>query len=190
MAPRRHLVLACLVLASSVLAAPSPSVDRTHSLMEPAHPVPASPRLRHPYLGGTQLSRLVSPRTAIVLLPATMLAMAFAVPDALAQLLLQVICFFGSLFEPFEPLLPDKGLLRTLVKTVKDAKRAWYTKQGLPDPSDTSFIDDDDDDDDDDVPPPSDDKAEAAPADEPAGGASSAVSETELDTDEADAAEH
>lgn len=136
-----------------------PEIDRVHKIMEPAHPKPVAPRLKSPVAPGL---RLVTPRNALMVTPAALVALAFAAPDLLARLLLQVVCFFGSLIEPFDPLLPQKGLLRTLVTTVKSAKRAWYIKQGLPDPSDTSFMDDDDDEDDD--MPTSSAKAEASDA--------------------------
>ena len=160
--------------------------DAVHRLMEPAHPVPKAPRLKSPYGGGGLVGRVLSPRTALLAVPASMVAMAFTAPDMLAKLLLHIYCFFASLIEPFDPLvraalfinahhleprvcvplslcqttharsylcchllqLPDKGPLRTMVKTVKGLKRQWYRKQGLPDPGDTSFMDDDDDEDD------------------------------------------
>ena len=146
---------ACLLACSHAMPQANKGADRVHRLMEPAHPKPAAPRLKNP----TAVGHLITPGKALMLMPAALVAMAFAAPDMLARLVLQVICFFGSLIEPFDPLLPEKGLLRTLVTTVKSAKRAWYIKQGLPDPSDTSFMDDDDDDDDDVA-------ASAKPADE------------------------
>ena len=145
-----RLVIAACFLASA-RAMPQfggPDIDRVHKIMEPSHPVPKAPRLKNPAATGL---RLVTPQNVLMVTPAALVALAFAAPDVLARILLQVVCFFGSLIEPFDPLLPQKGLLRTLVTTVKSAKRAWYIKQGLPDPGDTSFMDDDDDDDDDEV---------------------------------------
>ena len=68
-------------------------------------------------------------------------------PDVLASLLLQLVCYVGSLFEPFDSLLPQHGLLRSLVNTVKDAKRAYNVKHGIPSIDDQQFFDEDDDED-------------------------------------------
>lgn len=65
----------------------------------------------------------------------------------LASLLLQLICYVGSLFEPFDSLLPEHGLLRSLVNTVKDAKRAYNVKHGIPSIDDQQFFDEDEDED-------------------------------------------
>ena len=157
---RVALSAACLLACAHAM--PSKGVDRVHTLMEPAHPVPAAPRLKNPVAP----PGLLTPQKAVLLLPAAFVGLAVAAPDLLARLLLQLICFFGSLIEPFDPLLPQTGLLRTIVTTVKSAKRAWYIKQGLPDPNDTSFMDDDDDDDDDDV----DSSAKASAADDDGAG--------------------
>ena len=160
----RLAVMACAVACARAAPPARGGVDSVHRLMEPAHPVPKAPRLKSP----VSPPGLVTARGLVLLMPAALAAMAVGAPDMLARLLLQVICFIGSLIEPLDPLLPQKGLLRTLVTTVKSAKKAWYVKQGLPDPSDTSFMDDDDDDDDDDPPPKKPDDAvdEASSADD------------------------
>ena len=113
------LAAALLLLTECVSAAP-PSVDRSHAFMEPAQPKPRSPRLKSPYGGGTDghsgvmvsLSRLVTPQRTLIMLPAVWAAMVMLRPDLLARLLLQLICYLGSLFEPFDGLLPQHGLLR------------------------------------------------------------------------------
>ena len=112
-------------------------------LLCPNRQVPKAPRLKVPYANGPAL---LSPRTAVMLLPAGMVAMAFAAPGLLAKLLLQVICYFGSLIEPFDSLLPENGVLRAMVTTVKDAKRNWHKKMGIPYLEDTGFLDEDDED--------------------------------------------
>ena len=76
--------------------------------------------------------------------------------------------------------LPDKGPLRTMVKTVKQLKRQWYLKAGLPDPGDTSFMDDDDDE---------DDFVSAAEAKEKAEAEKAEAGDEEKDGSEADSAE-
>ena len=58
------------------------------------------------------LSRLVTPQRTLIMLPAVWAAMVMLRPDLLARLLLQLICYLGSLFEPFDGLLPQHGLLR------------------------------------------------------------------------------
>ena len=86
-------------------------VDAVHRLMEPAHPVPKAPRLKSPYGGGGLVGRVLSPRTALLAVPASMVAMAFTAPDMLAKLLLHIYCFFASLIEPFDPLVRAAFLL-------------------------------------------------------------------------------
>ena len=155
--------LAVVALASSALlvAAAPDAVDSVHRLMEPALSGPRAPRLRRPYPGGsiqgqregvlTSIGRLVRPQTALVMLPAGAIALALAAPEVLARLLVQLICFIGSLLEPFEMLLPEKGLVRSLVSTVQAAKKAYNVKHGLVTIDDAQFFDDDDDDDDDEL---------------------------------------
>ena len=108
---RVALLLACFAPCRGMPQASS--VDNVHSLMEPALKVPKPPRLKNPVAPGLAL---LTPGKALMVLPAALVALGVAAPDLLARLLLQVICFFGSLIEPFDPLLPQKGLLRTLVR--------------------------------------------------------------------------
>mmetsp|Transcript_39947 Transcript_39947/g.105559 ORF Transcript_39947/g.105559 Transcript_39947/m.105559 type:complete len:190 (+) Transcript_39947:110-679(+) len=131
-----QLVLLCLPLASA-----APSVDAVHSLMEAAIERPKLPRLRIP---GRGIGALVTPKNAAVLLPAVLGGMAIAVPDALAGLLVQLICFFGSLFEPFDSVLPERGLLRSMVNTVQRAKKAYNVKHGLVQIDEQQFFDEED----------------------------------------------
>ena len=114
-----------VALAVALLRSTSavPAVDHVHSLMEPAQPKPRAPRLKSPYGGNpadrsalVSLSRLVTPKTTLMVLPAVCVGMAAVCPDVLARLLMHVICFFGSLFEPFDSVLPQHGLLRSLVR--------------------------------------------------------------------------
>ena len=179
-------VAGALMLLVGLASAAPPTVDSAHSLMEPAQPKPRSPRLKSPYGGNfgqdgmiISLSRLVTPKRTLMMLPAVCVGMAAVCPDVLARVLMQLICYFGSLFEPFDGLLPQHGLLRTLVNTVKDAKRAYNVKHGIPSIDDAQFFDDDDDDDDevqakdddssssdatDDAEPEEDDEGDAAAA--------------------------
>ena len=114
-----------VALAVALLRSTSavPAVDHVHSLMEPAQPKPRAPRLKSPYGGNpadrsalVSLSRLVTPKTTLMVLPAVCVGMAAVCPDVLARLLMHVICFFGSLFEPFDGVLPQQGVLRSLVR--------------------------------------------------------------------------
>ena len=43
----------------------------------------------------------------------------------------QVLCFLGSLFEPFDTVLPAKHPLRFFVDQVQHARRAFEVKHGL-----------------------------------------------------------
>jgi hypothetical protein len=68
-------------------------------------------------------------------------------PGLLARASLQFLCFIGSLLEPLDTVLPEKGIARALVSTVQQAKKAYNAKHGLPDEvEDTSFFDEFDED--------------------------------------------
>ena len=101
----------CIACSSAMPQAGGSGVDAVHRLMEPAHPVPKAPRLKSPYGGGGLVGRVLSPRTALLAVPASMVAMAFTAPDMLAKLLLHIYCFFASLIEPFDPLVRAAFLL-------------------------------------------------------------------------------
>ena len=110
--------------------------------MEAAIERPKLPHLRIPNRGG--LSALLSPKRAVIVLPAVLGGMAVACPDVLTALLVQLICYLGSLFEPFDSVLPEKGLLRSLVTTVQRAKKAYNVKYGLVTIDEQQFFDEED----------------------------------------------
>lgn len=131
-----------MLLATAVSSAP---VDSVHRHMEPAMDLPRSPRLRSPLpQGGLSGALALTPQRAAVLLPAAIGGMAIACPDLLAKVLVQLICFIGSLLEPFDMILPAKGLLRTMVTTVQRAKKAYNVKHGLVSIDEQQFFDDED----------------------------------------------
>jgi hypothetical protein len=121
------------LLCASALVHALPAADRVHNLMEAAHPKPRAPRLNIPYAP----SGLITARSALIALPAALGGMAVLWPDTLARLLIQVLCYIGSLLEPFDSLLPETGVFRSLVNTVKQAKRAYNVKHGIPSASPT-----------------------------------------------------
>lgn len=92
------------------------------------------------------MTRLLSPKSLPALLPAVLGGMAVACPDVLARILLQLVCYLGSLLEPFDTVLPEKGLMRSLVTTVQRAKKAYNVKHGLVTIEDGQFFDEEDDD--------------------------------------------
>ena len=140
MQSRATIAAAAVLMAAAAAAHP---VDAAHKLMEPSHPVPRSPHVRLPY---ERVGKLVTPRNALLLTPAALGGMAVLCPDVLARLLVQVLCFFGSLIEPFDTLLPKEGPVRALVTTVKQAKRAYNIKHGIPSLDDQQFFEDEDED--------------------------------------------
>ena len=138
-------------------------IDGAHRLMEAALEPARLPRLRVPGRG-VGLAALASPRNVAVLVPAVLGSMAVACPDVLANFLVQLICFFGSLFEPFDSVLPERGFLRAIVTTVQRAKKAYNVKHGLVQIDEQQFFDDEDTDHfDDDVDA---DEMDAEPAEE------------------------
>ena len=186
-----------VLIALCAAAAAPPSVDSVHGLMERAHPRPRAPRLRNPAGAAasaagragvlTLVGRAVTPRRALAVLPAALIGMAIACPDLLAQLLLQVVCFVGSLFEPYETFLPEGSLLLSFAKSVKAMKKAYAVKHGLPSIDDQHFFDDDDDDEDEALAAASDALAAAEAADD--GGSSgdgSSSSSDDVDDDAGD----
>uniref|UniRef100_A0A7S2G2I5 Uncharacterized protein n=1 Tax=Haptolina brevifila TaxID=156173 RepID=A0A7S2G2I5_9EUKA len=131
-----------VLLVASAACAP---IDSVHSLMEPAPPMPKKPWVRRPVIDGKPAARLaISPRNAMLLLPAAVGAMSVACPDLLTRLLVQLICFVGSLFEPFDTVLPQSGLLRTCITTVQQAKKAYNVKHGLVQIDEQQFFDEED----------------------------------------------
>ena len=130
-------------LAGLLLVVPAlggPHVDQVHSLMEPpppkverprvSSPVVASPRLQRPGLAGLAM-QLASPARTLLLLPAAFVALYACFPEQMARLALHVLCFFGSLFEPFDTVLPPKHPLRFFVRHVQHARRQYEVKHGL-----------------------------------------------------------
>ena len=136
---RAAFALLCLPALSSA----RPALDAVHSLMEAAIERPRLPHLKLP-TRHSGLGALLTPKRAVVLLPAVLGGMAVVCPDVLAGLLVQLICYIGSLFEPFDSVLPEKGLLRTLVTTVQRAKKAYNVKHGLISIDEQQFFDDED----------------------------------------------
>lgn len=134
-----------VALAACASGAP---VDSVHSLMEPATVALPVPFVNNPIarksglVGAMQL--VAAPRRAVVLIPAAVGAMALTCPDLLARLLVQLICFVGSLFEPFDTVLPQTGLMRACVTSVQNAKKAYNVKHGLVQIDDQQFFDDED----------------------------------------------
>merc|ERR1719271_620859 len=110
----------------------------------------AKPRLRNPLAKATGVggALLAAKGQCPLILTAVAAVMAVKFPDALAQVLLELICYLGSFLEPYESMLPEKGLLRAFVTTVKQAKKAYNIKHGLIDIDDQQFFDDEDEDDD------------------------------------------
>ena len=147
MRSRRLYLLPMALICSGVIAAPS--VDSVHKLMEPAAPRERKPRIHNPIVGKpagvmAAVQMVASPKRAIMLLPAVMCTMAVASPDLLTRILVQLMCYLGSLFEPLETFLPEKGVLRALVTTVQQAKKAYNVKHGLVSIDEQQFFDDED----------------------------------------------
>merc|ERR1719272_2606575 len=59
------------------------------------------------------------------------MGLAVAFPEPMARFALHVLCFLGSLFEPFDTVLPAKHPLRFFVDQVQHARRAFEVKHGL-----------------------------------------------------------
>jgi hypothetical protein len=139
----RRSAYAVTLLCLPALSSARPAVDAVHSLMEAAIERPKLPHLKLP-TRHSGLGALLTPKRAVVLLPAVLGGMAVVCPDVLAGLLVQFICYIGSLFEPYDSVLPEKGLLRTLVTTVQRAKKAYNVKHGLISIDEQQFFDDED----------------------------------------------
>merc|ERR1719271_483197 len=110
----------------------------------------AKPRLRNPLAKATGVggALLAAKGQCPLILTAVAAVMAVKFPDALAQVLLELVCYLGSFLKPYESMLPEKGLLRAFVTTVKQAKKAYNIKHGLIDIDDQQFFDDEDEDED------------------------------------------
>lgn len=122
--------------------------------------MPKKPWVKRPVIDGKPAMRLAtSRRSAMVLLPAAVGAMTVACPDVLARLLVQLLCFVGSLFEPFDTVLPQSGLLRACITTVQQAKKAYNVKHGLVQIDEQQFFDDEDEEADEEGKAPSDEEA-------------------------------
>ena len=149
---RRAAVLAVALAAPLCLC--GPQVDPVHKLMEPPPPKVERPRVKSPVVAGPRLhapglagllGRLASPSKALLLLPAAIVGLALTFPEPMARLALHVLCFLGSLFEPFNDVLPQKHPLKFFVQQVQHARRAYEVKHGLEGlRSPMQFFDDDD----------------------------------------------
>lgn len=183
---RLALCLSLSILAQPAIAMPS-GVDSVHAHMEPPPPYPKRPFVRHPL--GAQLQgsgliaaagRLVTRKRLLALLPAAIVTASFTYPGAMERLLLHVICIIGSLFEPFDSVLPKRSPLRFFIKAVQDAKRAYDVKHGLVSIDDQTFFDEED------SPPLEEEQGDAVEGEEESGEADAAGAE--LDESAADVA--
>mmetsp|Transcript_79583 Transcript_79583/g.131657 ORF Transcript_79583/g.131657 Transcript_79583/m.131657 type:complete len:262 (-) Transcript_79583:49-834(-) len=127
-----------------------------YGYMEPPVPPPDVPQIKKPRVG----KNIVTLGSKVLLVSAALGGMSVAFPDLLAQICLQIICFFGSFLEPFESFLPERGPLRALVTTVQKAKKAYNEKHGLMSMDESTFFDSEDDLDSDDSESPSSEEAE------------------------------
>ena len=129
----------------------SAAIDAVHKHMEPAMPYPSKPYVRHPLgaqaaVGGTGLlaaaGRLVTRRRLLALLPVAVGTAIVTQPTLMERLLLHFICFIGSLFEPYDSILPKKSFLKFFIRAVQKAKRDYDVKHGLvpPRPSTLSVL--------------------------------------------------
>jgi len=131
------MLLRLLVLAvAPLLAHGAPHADAIHAHMEPAPPKADLPRVSSPVVGDRMrrvglLAKLASPKSALLMLPAAIAGLALAYPEPMARFFLHVLCFLGSLFEPFDSVLPQKHPLRVFIAQVQDARRAYEVKHGL-----------------------------------------------------------
>ena len=140
-----------LLLLLSVWVSSTLALDAVHANMEAASKRPKPPRLRSPF-GSTVkggglvgiIARVASPKRAIALLPAMLLAMAAFFPEQLARLLIHAVCFIGSLLEPYDTMLPEQSPLRFFTKSVQNAKKAYDVKHGLVQIDEQKFFDEDD----------------------------------------------
>ena len=106
-------------VAGGALGGP-PKMDPVHSLMEPPPPRQQLPRVNSPIVGqrvqrtglAVLLGQLTSPRRALVLLTAAVAGLAVVHPERVARAVLHILCFIGSLFEPFDSVMPAKHPLR------------------------------------------------------------------------------
>ena len=103
-------------------------------------PYPSKPYVRHPLgaqaaVGGTGLlaaaGRLVTRRRLLALLPVAVGTAIVTQPTLMERLLLHIICFIGSLFEPYDSILPKKSFLKFFIRAVQKGKRDYDVKHGL-----------------------------------------------------------
>ena len=140
---RHQLIAMCgstargLVLLA--LACPAASIDAVHKHMEPPPPYPTKPYVRHPLgvtaVRGTGLlaaaGRLVNRKSMLALVPVAVGAAIVTQPSMMERLLVHLICFIGSLFEPYDSVLDKKSPLKFFIKAVQKAKRDYDVKHGL-----------------------------------------------------------
>lgn len=119
--------MACIGLAIAVLAMPGtqPAIDPAHALMEPPPDPQPRPYVRPPagsavagVVGSGMYRRLVAlsrPQSALTLVVAAVLLTCLVSPSTASAMLLHVICFIGSLVEPFDSVLPNKFFLRPFI---------------------------------------------------------------------------
>ncbi|KAL1507050.1 hypothetical protein AB1Y20_007912 [Prymnesium parvum] len=143
------LRVALLLLA----ALEATAIDAVHKHMEPAPPYPTKPFVRHP-LGASAAvrstgllaaaARVVRGKGLMVLLPVTIGAAVVTNPEMAERVLLHLICFIGSLFEPYDSILPKNSFLKFFIKAVQKAKRDYDVKYGLVSIEDQTFFDSED----------------------------------------------
>jgi len=141
-----RLVFLLLWLTMSCTAIPA--VDSVHLNMEPPPDRMPRPHLKHPLgrraVGGgvlTSLRSMATPKRTIAMLPAALMSLCFFKPELFTWLMLHVIFCMGSLFEPFEPVLPKKSIIRSFVQSMLNARRAYEEKHGLAHIGEQQFFD-------------------------------------------------
>lgn len=114
-----------LLALSATVALAAPQTDPVHRLMEPPPPKTQLPRVSSPVVSSMKragvaglLGRLLSPGGMLLLLPAALAGLAVVNPELMSRLALHVLCFIGSLFEPFDTVLPPKHPLRFFITQV------------------------------------------------------------------------
>ena len=126
---RASVALALALSVTVVLCAPQ--TDPVHRLMEPPPSKTQLPRVSSPVVSSMKraglagaLGQLVSLRSTLLLLPAALAGLAVVNPELMSRLALHVLCFIGSLFEPFDAVLPAKHPLRFFITQVRVASAA------------------------------------------------------------------
>ncbi|EOD28059.1 hypothetical protein EMIHUDRAFT_235264 [Emiliania huxleyi CCMP1516] len=120
--------LLCLCIPTS-LAAPQagPAIDASHAMMEPPPAKQPRPYVRPP--AGSRLAagsgvyrKLLSvstPRSAATLAAAAVTITCLVSRSAASRLVLHIMCFIGSLLEPFDSVLPKRSALRPFIEQAR-----------------------------------------------------------------------